>query len=66
MSYYYDGCRNKIEYKTIANSIHDLHPHLRGQHIFAQLVALGLYEGFSKGTTPCGLPYSFTEYEDQS
>ncbi len=66
MSYYYDGYHNKIEYKTIANSIRNLHPHLRGQHIFAQLTALGLYDGFSKGSTPCSLPYSFTEYEEQS
>ena len=66
MSYYYDGYQNKIEYKTIANSIRNLHPHLRGQHIFAQLTALGLYDGFSKGSTPCSLPYSFTEYEEQS
>ena len=66
MSYYYDGYRNKIEYKTIANTIRKLHPYLRGKHIFTQLVALGLYEGFNRGSTPCSLPFSFTEYEDHS
>jgi hypothetical protein len=60
-AYYYSSNREKVHFKTIARAIRDLHPHLEGHHIFAQLIALGLYEGFTKGETPCALPYSFTD-----
>lgn len=60
-AYYYDSNREKVYFKTIAKAIRTLHPSLEGQHIFAQLVALGLYSGFTKGETPCALPYSFTD-----
>ncbi len=60
-AYYYNSYREKIYFKDIAKAIRKLHPRLEGQHIFAQLTALGLYEGFVKGETPCALPYSFTD-----
>lgn len=60
-AYYYDSNQEKIFFKDIAKAIRNLHPKLEGQHIFAQLTALGLYEGFTKGETPCALPYSFTD-----
>jgi hypothetical protein len=60
-AYYYDSNREKIYFKDIAKAIRNQHPKLEGQHIFAQLDALGLRAGFNKGETPCALPYSFTD-----
>lgn len=59
--YYIDNHRTKVYFKDISLSIRQLHPKLEGSHIFSQLIALGLYEGFTKGETPCALPYSFTD-----
>jgi len=60
-AYYTDDKGKRIYYKDIARDIRQHHPKLEGQHIFAQLDALGLRDGFNKGHTACALPYSFTD-----
>lgn len=54
----------KTFYTSIATMIRERHPRLVGKHIFQQLLALGLYDEFRGGTTPYGLPYSFSDYEE--
>lgn len=49
----------KIYFDDIARQIKAAHPKLVGRHIFTQLMALDLYTEFSKGETPCALPYTF-------
>lgn len=49
-----------IFYEDIAQAIKTLHPELVGHHIFEQITALGLFDEFRNGQTPCSLPYSFT------
>jgi hypothetical protein len=65
MSYFRTQTGRKVLYKDIAQAIETLHPRYRGKHIFEQLEALGLYGEFRRGTTPCGLPYSFSEYLEE-
>jgi len=62
--YFIGKSGGKHYYVGLANLIRALHPQLRGKHIFEQLDALDLSDEFSDGTTPCGLPYSFTDYEE--
>jgi hypothetical protein len=50
-----------VYYSHSARAIAAAHPELIGAHIFPQLRALGLFEDFAEGTTPCQLPYSFTD-----
>ncbi len=59
---FYRTKKGKVFFGDIAMAIERLHPKLVGEHIFEQLVALGLYEEFQKADTPCTLPYSFSEY----
>lgn len=56
------GNEAQMTYNTIGEAIRKDHPHLVGRHIFEQLDALGLREGFDNGRTPFALPYSFTDY----
>ena len=51
----------RIWYSTIAQRIRDDHPALVGKHISKQLEAVGLYDAMLAGSTPCSLPYTFTE-----
>lgn len=53
-----------IFYEDISRAIQTLHPELVGKHIFVQLEALGLYEDFMTGSTPCQLSYSFSGAEE--
>jgi len=62
MSYFRTETGRKVYYHDIAQAIDTLHPQQRNKHIFKQLEVLGLYGEFRRGTTPCGLPYSFSEY----
>ena len=59
--FYRDNNGTMVLYSVIARRIYEEHPDLVGKHIFAQLEALGMYDSFVNGTTPCGLPYSFTD-----
>lgn len=52
--HFYAGLAEAIKYKA---------PQLRGAHIFKQLDALDMLEDFADGTTPFGLPYTFSAYE---
>jgi hypothetical protein len=49
----------RYSYAKIADRIRKEAPHTLGEHIHVQLEAIGLLEEMMKGTTPCGLPYSF-------
>lgn len=49
-----------IYFADIDNAIEALHPSARGKHIFVQLEALNLRKVFDKGSSPCGLPFTFT------
>lgn len=51
----------RYTYAEIADRIRREAPQTLGQHIFAQLRAIGLYDEFRNGTTPCGLPFTFAE-----
>lgn len=53
----------KHYYIGLAEGIKYAHPELRGARIFEQLEALDLMEEFMAGSTPFGLPYSFSSYE---
>ena len=55
----------KHYYKGLAETIKQKHPEERGKHIFSQLMALGLMVEFEEGSTPYGLPYSFSDYEEK-
>lgn len=57
--YYVDASGKHISYEYTAQRIKSEFPQLIGEHIFAQLDALGLSEAFNGGQTPCSLPYSF-------
>ena len=46
-------------YAEVADRIRQEAPHTLGQHIFAQLRAIGLYDEFMNGATPCALPFTF-------
>lgn len=65
MSYYTDANNRRINYKDVAAAIRTLHPNLIGAHIFLQLDALNLRDGFNNGESPCGLPYSFSDYDEE-
>jgi len=65
MSYFRTETGRKVYYRDIAQAIDTLHPQQRNKHIFQQLEVLGLYSEFRRGTTPCGLPYSFSEYIEE-
>ncbi len=64
MSYFRTETGRKVYFRDIAVAIDTLHPRLRNKHIFEQLETLGLYGEMRRGTTPVGLPYSFSEYLD--
>jgi hypothetical protein len=51
----------RYTYAEIADRIRREAPQTLGQHIFAQLRAIGLYDEFMNGTTPYGLPFTFAE-----
>lgn len=53
-------------YTGIAEAIKYVAPELRGKHIYEQLERLDLLEDLTKGSTPFGLPYSFSDYEMQT
>jgi len=61
MSYYLKQDGTRRYFKEISDRIEKEFPDLIGKHIFTQLDALGLFEEFSKGETPVGLPYSFSQ-----
>ncbi|UCV26742.1 hypothetical protein [Ferribacterium limneticum] len=63
MSFYTDANDRKVKYEDIAVAIRNLHPNLIGAHIFIQLDILNLRDGFNNGESPCGLPYSFSDYD---
>ena len=54
-----DGTR--YTYAEIADRIRKEAPHTLGKHISVQLEAIGLYDDILKGTTPCGLPFTFAD-----
>lgn len=60
--YYITETGRHVYFSDIAKAIDTLHPVKRGKHIFQQLEALGLYGEFRHSTTPCSLPYSFSDY----
>ena len=64
MSYFLDPNGRRIRFKDIAAAIRTLHPNLVGAHIFPQLNILGLREAFDNGESPVGLPFSFSDYDD--
>lgn len=66
MSFYRTETGRKVMFSDIAQAIETLHPKYRGKHIFEQLSVLGLYGEFRRSTTPVGLPYSFTEYLEET
>ncbi len=51
----------KHYYADIAARLRKDAPHTLGKHISVQLEAIGLTEEMINGTTPCGLPFTFTE-----
>jgi hypothetical protein len=59
--YFLGATGTRYEYSYIAERIRAEAPHTLGNHIFVQLRAIGLYEEFMNGTTPCGLPLTFAE-----
>ena len=57
---YFTGATGKrYAYADIADRIRTEAPHTLGKHIFEQLEAIGLLDELTKGTTPCGLPFTF-------
>jgi hypothetical protein len=48
-------------YAEIAGRIRREAPHTLGKHISVQLEAIGLLDEMMKGTTPCGLPFTFAD-----
>jgi hypothetical protein len=66
MSYFRTETGRKVYYHDIAQAIDTLYPQQRNKDIFKQLEALGLYGEFRRGETPCGLPYSFSEYLEET
>jgi hypothetical protein len=59
--YFLGATGTRYDYSDIADRIRRDAPQTLGQHIFAQLEALGLLREFQEGTTPCGLPFTFAE-----
>ena len=55
----------RYTYAEIADRIREEAPHTLGQHIYAQLEAIGLLREFQDGTTPCGLPFTFASEPEQ-
>jgi hypothetical protein len=60
-NYFRGPTGTRYHYADIADRIRREAPHTLGQHIFAQLEAIGLLREFQDGTTPCGLPFTFAE-----
>jgi hypothetical protein len=63
MSYFRTKAGVKVTYESIAEAVKARCPELRGRHIFEQLEGLGMLDDLMKGESPCGLPYSFSDYE---
>jgi hypothetical protein len=59
--YFLGATGARYDYSAIADRIRTDAPHTLGEHIFVQLRAIGLFEEFMNGTTPCGLPLTFAE-----
>ncbi len=64
--YFTGASGGKHYYAALAELIGERHPELRGKHIFQQLETLGLLDEFRRGTTPYGLPFSFSNYEGET
>ena len=60
--YFSSRTGQRYTFRSVAEAIHEDHPHLDGKHIFVQLDAVNLRQDFDNGDTPYGLPYSFTDY----
>ena len=59
------GDDNRAHYfGEMKRRIAEEHPTLIGKHIFEHLAALGLYDEFMRGSTPVGLPYSFSDIDE--
>ena len=59
--YFVGASGRRYTYAEIADRIRSEAPHTLGKHIFVQLEAIGLLEEMEKGTTPCGLPFTFAD-----
>jgi len=62
--FFYGPDGAKYYYDDISDAIASKHPALVGKHIFEQIDAVGLRTEFERGSTPIGLPYSFSPYKD--
>ena len=62
--YFRGPAGTRYTYAEIADRIRREAPHTLGKHISVQLKAIGLYDEMLKGTTPCGLPFTFAEAAD--
>ncbi len=49
----------RVFLRDIRKDIRDFAPETKGQHIFVQLKAIGRWDEFQSGTTPCLLPGTF-------
>jgi hypothetical protein len=59
--YFLGATGTRYAYSDIADRIRREAPLTLGKHITVQLKALGLLEEMQRGTTPCGLPFTFAE-----
>ncbi len=59
--YFLGATGTRYDYSDIADRIRRDAPQTLGQHIFAQLEAIGLLRELQDGTTPCGLPFTFAD-----
>ena len=57
--YFIGSSGKRYAYDEIAERIRNEAPHTLGEHIFVQLNALDLLDEMQRGSTPCGLPYTF-------
>jgi hypothetical protein len=60
-AYFLGASGTRYTYADIADRIRQEAPHTLGKHIFVQLEAIGLLDEMTKGTTPCGLPFTFAD-----
>jgi hypothetical protein len=59
--YFRGASGRRYTYAEIADRLRREAPHTLGRHISAQLEAIGLLEEMQRGTTPCGLPFTFAK-----
>jgi hypothetical protein len=59
--YFYGASGTRYAYDEIADRIRKEAPHTLGKHISEQLEAIGLHDEMMKGSTPCGLPFTFAD-----